>query len=139
MIDAIKKNWKREKSGAGTFIIVLDGVSDIDEIELLQSSFKGYQSSYYCQAMILKSPLTAKRFEIVSYLKQHGVGTSVYYPHPVPHLTYYKNKYGYGNASFPAASRISHNSIALPVGPHINNEDIDYMVKTIKDAIMEVK
>jgi hypothetical protein len=28
----------------------------------------------------------------VAYLKGHGVGTSVYYPH----LTYYKEKYDYG-------------------------------------------
>lgn len=40
MIDAIKKNWKREKSGAGTFIIVLDGVSDVDEIASFRNSLK---------------------------------------------------------------------------------------------------
>lgn len=32
MIDAVKKHWKREKSGAGTFIVVLDGVSDAEEV-----------------------------------------------------------------------------------------------------------
>ena len=63
----------------------------------------------------------------------------MYYPRPVPHMAYYKDKYGYSDTSFPVASRISGNSIALPVGPHVNNEDIDYMVATIKDAIMEVK
>ena len=115
------------------------GLSPIDEVELLQTSHDGFRSSYYCQAMILKEPLAAKRFEIVNYLKQHGVGTSVYYPHPVPHLTYYKDKYGYSDASFPVASRISNQSIALPVGPHVNKEDIDYMVKTIKNAFAEVK
>lgn len=36
MVDSIKKNWKHEKAGAGTFIIVLDGVSEVDEI----NSFK---------------------------------------------------------------------------------------------------
>jgi len=115
------------------------GLKTIDEIELLQSSYDGYRSSYYCQVMILKEPLAEKRFEIVSYLKEHGVGTSVYYPSPIPHLTYYRDKYGYSDASFPVASRISGNSIALPVGPHINHEDINYMVSTIKDAISEVK
>lgn len=40
MIDSIKKNWKREKSGAGTFIIVLDGVSDIDEINSFKEGLK---------------------------------------------------------------------------------------------------
>lgn len=114
-------------------------LADIDEIELLQSSHDGYQSSYYCQTMILKEPMSEKRFEIVNYLKQHGVGTSVYYPRPVPHLRYYKDRYGYTDTSFPVAARISGNSIALPVGPHVNDEDIDYMVKTIKDAIRGVK
>jgi hypothetical protein len=40
MIDAIKKNWKREKSGAGTFIIVLDGVADLDEINGFKTTLK---------------------------------------------------------------------------------------------------
>ncbi|MBI3931003.1 MAG: DegT/DnrJ/EryC1/StrS family aminotransferase [Chloroflexi bacterium] len=115
------------------------GLADIGEIELLQSSHDGYQSSYYCQTIILKEPLFKKRFEIVNYLKQHGLGTSVYYPRPVPHLRYYKDKYGYSDTSFPVASRISGNSIALPVGPHVSHEDINYMVTTIKNAIMEVK
>lgn len=116
-----------------------DGLKTIDEIELLQSSHDGYQSSYFCQTMLLKEPLHAKRFEIVNYLKEHGVGTSIYYPIPLPHLTYYKNKYGYNDADFPVAARISGSSIALPVGPHVSGEDIDYMVSTIKNAIAEVK
>lgn len=115
------------------------GLSTIGEVELLQSSHDGYQSSCYCQAMILKEPLSDKRFDIVNYLKEHGIGTSVYYPRPVPHMTYYKDKYRYSGTSFPVASRISRNSIALPVGPHVDSEDIDYMVATIKNAIMEVK
>lgn len=111
----------------------------IDEIELLESSHDSYRSSYYCQTMILKEPLSKKRFEIVNYLKEHGIGTSVYYPKPVPHLKYYRDKYGYGGDSFPVAKRISENSIALPVGPHVNGEDVSYMIAAIKDAIMEVE
>lgn len=40
MIDSIKRNWKREKSGAGTFIIVLDGVSEVDEITSFKDALK---------------------------------------------------------------------------------------------------
>lgn len=111
----------------------------IDEVEMLQSSHDGYQSSCYCQTMLLKEPLSEKRFEIVKYLNKRGVGTSVYYPCPVPHMQYYKDRYGYSDTSFPVASRISGNSIALPVGPHVDSEDTAYMVKTIKNAILEVK
>ncbi len=121
------------------YVALTAGLTTINEVELLQSSHDGYESSCYCQAMIIKEPLSEKRFELVNYLKQHGIGTSVYYPRPVPHMAYYKEKYGFSDASFRVASRISGNSIALPVGPHVNSEDIDYILATIKDAIMEVK
>jgi len=40
MIESIKKNWKREKAGAGTFIIVLDGVAELDEINNFKDTLK---------------------------------------------------------------------------------------------------
>lgn len=40
MIDSIKKSWKREKSGAGTFIVLLDGVSELDEILSFKDALK---------------------------------------------------------------------------------------------------
>ncbi|HJX13217.1 MAG TPA: DegT/DnrJ/EryC1/StrS family aminotransferase [Dehalococcoidales bacterium] len=120
------------------YAALTDGLQGIDGIELLRSSHDEYRSSCYCQAAILEDSLAGKRFEIVRYLKERGVGTSVYYPHPVPHLEYYKRKYGYNASSFPVAARISGSSIALPVGPHVGREDIDYMVKTVKEAIEEV-
>ncbi|ACD94974.1 hypothetical protein [Trichlorobacter lovleyi] len=40
MIDSIKKSWKREKSGAGTFIIVLDGVAEIDDVSSFKEALK---------------------------------------------------------------------------------------------------
>ncbi len=126
------------KKRSENYALLTNGLRDIDEVELLQSSHDGYQSSHYCQVMILKKPYTDKRFEIVNYLKKHGVGTSVYYPRPVPHMTYYKQKYGYSDSSFPIASHISGDSIALTVGPHIDGEDIEYIVEKIKDAIAEV-
>ena len=116
-----------------------DGLKEIDEIFLFQSSHGDYQSSYYCLSMLLNESLVKKRFEIVDYLKGHGVGTSVYYPHPVPHLTYYKEKYGYGEETYPVAAMISNSSIALPVGPHLNIEDMDYIIASISKAIKEVK
>ena len=94
-----------------------------------------YQSSYYCLSVLLDEPLTPKRFEIVQYLKEHGVGTSVYYPKPVPLMQYYKEKYGYRTEDFPIAHAISERSISLPVGPHLNEGDIEYIATTVKEAI----
>ncbi|MBL4654261.1 MAG: DegT/DnrJ/EryC1/StrS family aminotransferase [Bacteroidia bacterium] len=115
------------------------GLKDIEEIYTFQSSFDNYQSSYYCFSAILNDQLASKRVEIVNVLKENGIGTSVYYPKPVPYFTYYKEKYNYAENDFPNASKISNNSISLPVGPHLDHDDMTYIIDTIKDTIYKFK
>jgi dTDP-4-amino-4,6-dideoxygalactose transaminase len=115
------------------------GLSEIGEITQFQSTHGEFQSSYYCLSILLEAPLSEKRFEIVASLRQSGIGTSVYYPQAVPSMKYYQQKYGYRENQFPVASRISGTSIALPVGPHLNPEDMSYIVQSFKNAISEVR
>ncbi|HWP95231.1 MAG TPA: DegT/DnrJ/EryC1/StrS aminotransferase family protein [Syntrophomonadaceae bacterium] len=115
------------------------GLNEIEEVEILQSSHDNYQSSYYCHSMILREPLANKRYNIMQYLQTKGVGTSIYYPQPVPYMSYYRNKYDFSDKDFPVAKRLSSRGIALPVGPHLNIEDMEYIVEIIKNAINEVK
>jgi len=49
-----------------------------------------------------------------------------------PHLSFYKSKYGYDDNRFPVASWISRGSIGFPVGHHLNMEDKEYMVKSVR-------
>lgn len=114
------------------------GLAEIDELKLFQSTHGVFKSSYYCLSALLTGKLVEKRFDIVKKLNEKGVGTSIYYPKPIPHMSYYKDKYGHGEDSFPNAARISYNSIALPVGPHLDVEDMAYIVDSIKTAINEV-
>ena len=79
--------------------------------------------------------LEKKRVQIIEYLKRKGVGTSIYYPKPVPELTYYKNKYGYEDGQFPEARKIANHSIALPVGPHLRPGDAEYISRVVIDSI----
>ena len=58
-------------------------------------------------------------------LKQVEIGTSIYYPQPVPRMKYYREKYGYSESKYKNATIFSDNSIALPVGPHLNISDIE--------------
>lgn len=115
------------------------GLRDIDEVELLDSSHDDFQSSYYCHSMQLRPPLHEKRLELMAALGEKGVGTSIYYPKPVPQMTYYVEKYGYTEDSFPVAAAISDRSVALPVGPHVGLDDVEYMIDAIKDSIAEVR
>jgi perosamine synthetase len=112
---------------------------EIDEISLLETSNGICQSSYYCLSILLGKRLADLRFELVSKLNKAGVGTSVYYPKAVPDLTYYREKYGFKAGSFPNASWISDASIALPVGPHLDEDDMAYIADTVRAAIAELK
>jgi len=89
-------------------------------------------SSHYCMGILLEPKLVQKRPEIMNQLKARGIGTSIYYPHPVPHMTYYREKYG--KISCPNAETISNSIIALPVGPHLDTSDM----QTIADGVCSV-
>ena len=64
------------------------------------------KSSYYALTVILDEGL--ERNKMIAKLKKKGIGTSIYYPHPIPMLNYYKKKYGYKNKEFPNACEISY-------------------------------
>ena len=121
------------------FNVLASSLREMPEFDILGADVPEGQSSYYCLSALLKGPLAEKRFELIAFLKQAGIGTSCYYPRPVPHMSYYREKYGLDEASFPAAARISYTSVALPVGPHLDEEDMRYIVETMRQAVQAVR
>lgn len=115
------------------------GLKELEEIKLFKSTHGNLQSSYYCFVFILNNSLGKKRFNIIKKLNSKGIGTSIYYPRPVPMMSYYKNKYDFNELSFPNASKISNHTIALPVAPHLGSEEIDYIISTVKEIIKKEK
>ena len=56
---------------------------------------------------------------------------------PVPRMTYYREKYGYDASRYPVAEQISDEAIALPVGPHLSQEDLDYILEQVSALATE--
>lgn len=75
------------------------------------------EAAAYCLIVIL--PDGIDRRAVREDLARWNVETSIYYPGPVPLLTYYREKYGHKAGDFPHAERIADRSIAFPVGPHL--------------------
>ena len=113
----------------------LKGVETLDQFE---SSNGDFQSSYYCKSIVLQGGLEKKRIEMIEALAARGVGTSIYYPRPVPELTYYRKKYGYTKGQFPEAAKIANQSIALPVGPHLQAGDAEYVADSVMEIVKEL-
>jgi perosamine synthetase len=115
------------------------GLKEIEELQLFNSTDGDFVSNYYCHQVLLNKALTPKRYEVVSCLKDNGIGTSVYYPEAIPQFTYYREKYSYKEGMFPVAEMISRSSVSLPVAPHLDTEDMEYIIKILKQAIGRVK
>jgi perosamine synthetase len=76
-----------------------------------------------------------RRDAVAEGFRAAGIGTSVYYPQPVPRMRYYRERYGYDARRFPGASEISDGSIALPVGPHLVSDDITWMLDVGRELV----
>lgn len=97
------------------------------------------ESCHYCLSVLLDEPLAAKRPDIMAALSARNIGSSVYYPQPVPRMTYYREKYGYDAARYPNAARISDGTIALPVGPHLGIEHMNHIASNLRDIVEEMQ
>lgn len=126
------------KKRAENFIYLYKNLSKINSLRVLPSSYKSYKGSFYCLSIILNKKLRNKRKIIITNLNKKGIGTSIYYPQPVPRMTYYKKKYGYIKKNFIHSEEISDCSICLPVGPHVNLEDCKFMLKNINLILKKI-
>jgi perosamine synthetase len=102
---------------ARNFSALKTALADLPLLAVLDKDDPNCVSSHYCLSVVLRAPLSETRDSVISELHDLGVGTSIYYPHPVPRLRYYQERYGWDSKWFPNAQQISDYTIALPVGP----------------------
>lgn len=112
-------------------------LAGLEGIEVIGKDQVQSGGAAYCLSVLLPEPSRPMRNEILLNLKQQGVEASVYYPHPIPGFTYYRNKYGCDRSLYPHATRIADGSIALPVGPQLDDHDIPYIADALRTAIRE--
>ena len=72
------------------------------------------------------------RNKILEKLKERGVATGVYYPVPLHLQKVYKNL-GYKEGDMPVAEYLSNRTFAIPVYPELTEEQIKYIIDSIKN------
>ena len=71
------------------------------------------------------------RDELQAFLKEHGIGSEIYYPLPL-HLQQCFADLGYKQGDFPVSERLAGEALALPVNPEVSAEDIAYVCDAIR-------
>lgn len=126
---------KRKKN----FNFLKNKLKKINNIHILDTISKKSKNSFYCMNIVLLDFLSKKRMSIIKYLNKKNIGTSIYYPQPVPRMSYYKKKYGYKKNDFLNAAAISDQSISLPVGPHLSIKEMNYIFKNFLNSLKKIK
>jgi len=73
-----------------------------------------------------------ERDALQAYLQNKGIGTEVYYPVPM-HLQECFSFLGHQVGAFPESERAAKETLALPVYPEINEEQVHYTVEGIRE------
>ena len=136
-VEQVKKLPSFLAKRASNYKVLSERLAGVQGIQQLASSEGRFLSSYYCLSVMLDSQLAPRRVDIVKALNSRGVGTSVYYPQPVPRMGFYREKYGWKDGAYPNAECISDCSIALSVGPHLTEDDMNYTADALSDVLKE--
>lgn len=110
-------------------------LSGTDKLTLLPAGDERRSHANYCLVGVLSPQVADQRDTILTRLKARGVGLSVHYPVPLPLSGYYRDRYGAQEQEFPEARQISEGSLAIPVGPHLDDDDLEFLVESLLEAL----
>src|SRR5579859_3967250 len=80
----------------------------------------------------------SERDQLQTYLKNHGVGTEVYYPVPM-HIQECFAYLGHKAGDFPKSESAANETLALPIYPELSEDRLRYVVECINDFVDQVK
>ena len=83
---------------------------------------------------IVRIPGREKRDRIRESLQEKGVGTEVYYPRPL-HVQDCFRDLGYREGQFPWAEKFSRETLALPIYPELEAQEVEYVAREVEALV----
>lgn len=109
-----------------------EGLKDLP-VTVLQHYGDDFASSGHLYLVRIKGKDRQGCNEIITRMAERGVAANVHYK-PLPMLTAYKNM-GFDIKNFPNAYRMFENEITLPLHTLLSDEEVLYVIKTLRESI----
>ena len=109
-----------------------DAFSKMDWAKVPPVKNEDKESSYHLYALRLKGKDEAFRDAVIDAIAKTGVAVNVHFI-PMPMLSYFKSL-GYRIEDYPQAYDNYKCEISLPIYPQLTDEQIDYVIKSVKDS-----
>ncbi len=120
-------DWNRARHENAAYYNEL--LSEIPSVTLLTEA--EFADSVYHLYVILVND----RDELQKFLDSKGIATGLHYPLPL-HLQKAYEHLGYKKGAFPVTEYIANRLLSLPMFPELKREQIEYVVKSIKEYIL---
>ena len=98
---------------------------------------EGRESSYHIYALRIKDFTEAQRDRMIEKITEREVAVNVHFI-PMPMLSFFKGL-GYKMEDYPQAYRNYSAEISLPIYPQLDEEQVNFVIKAVKEAYEEVR
>ncbi|RLJ04631.1 MAG: UDP-4-amino-4,6-dideoxy-N-acetyl-beta-L-altrosamine transaminase [Candidatus Aenigmatarchaeota archaeon] len=126
-LDLIEERWRRREEICKKYE---EAFSNIDEIDF-PKVLPGTKSARHLFTIWVNPK---KRDEILWKLQDRGIGVAVNF-RAIHLLKYFKETFGFKRGMFPVAEKIGDSTISLPTYPKLSDEEINYVIETLKQVI----
>jgi len=113
-------------------------LKDFSEIELPYVASNVKISWFVYVIRLTKKYSQRDRDEIIEKMAQKGIQCGKYFQ-PIHLQPFYRKKFGFKPGDFPICEGISQRTIALPFYNDLKEKEIDYIVNSLKEIILELK
>lgn len=106
-------------------------------VDTMQYIGNNFESSYHLYLIRIPGIDEAKRNKIIEMMGSKGVACNVHYK-PLAMLTAYKNL-GFDIEDYPNSYNQYKNQITLPLHTLLSDEDIDYVIESLRECLDELR
>ena len=128
-VENIDRNWERRESICQMYEDAFRSSPHISLPVVLPGSKSG-------RHLFTVQVHPQKRDKMLWQLQERGVGVAVNF-RAIHLLTFYRQTFGYKKGMYPMAEKIGASTITLPLYPKLTDEEVRYVIQTVKEVTAE--